>query len=271
MNSLGNLEARLQSIVEDFLVKIVPGGKTKDQVSQKLATLMQTHIRSQVEDNNLAPNVFEIVVHPSQAGRWHQQPGFMDDLAHALETAGMEANLRFSGKVKISIAMDDSMAEGDVQVLASFSPGSISETQGMQPGFETQEPDRANPDKAFLIINGKETIQIDQPMINLGRRFDNHAVIDDLRVSRNHAQIRAIKGNYLIFDLNSSGGTFVNGIRINQSILNPGDVISLAGVTLIFGQDRPETGQEDPATRISAFKSQDHPTEVHEEDEKPAE
>ena len=63
--------------------------------------------------------------------------------------------------------------------------------------------------------------------------------IDDPRVSRNHAQLRAIKGRYVVFDLNSTGGTFINGRRASQGVLYPGDVISLAGVMLIFGQDNP--------------------------------
>jgi pSer/pThr/pTyr-binding forkhead associated (FHA) protein len=43
----------------------------------------------------------------------------------------------------------------------------------------------------------------------------------------------------LIFDLNSTGGTYVNGQRTSQSVLYPGDVISLAGLPIIFGQDNP--------------------------------
>jgi pSer/pThr/pTyr-binding forkhead associated (FHA) protein len=41
----------------------------------------------------------------------------------------------------------------------------------------------------------------------------------------------------VIFDLDSTGGTFVNRVQVNQSTLFPGDVISLAGVELIYGQD----------------------------------
>jgi pSer/pThr/pTyr-binding forkhead associated (FHA) protein len=43
----------------------------------------------------------------------------------------------------------------------------------------------------------------------------------------------------VLFDLNSTGGSFVNGQRTSQTVLYPGDVISLAGVALIFGQDNP--------------------------------
>ena len=92
-----------------------------------------------------------------------------------------------------------------------------------------------------------------EPVVNIGRRLENQLVIDDPRVSRNHAQLRAIKGRFVLFDLNATGGTFVNGQRTSQTVLYPGDVISLAGVALIFGQDnpppRPDLGDTGPVER----------------------
>jgi pSer/pThr/pTyr-binding forkhead associated (FHA) protein len=49
--------------------------------------------------------------------------------------------------------------------------------------------------------------------------------------------MRAIKGRYVIFDLDSMGGTFLNGEPIHHSPLSPGDVVSLSGVPLVYGQD----------------------------------
>jgi hypothetical protein len=62
-------------------------------------------------------------------------------------------------------------------------------------------------------------------------------LIDDPRVSRVHAQIRAVRGRYVIFDLDSTGGTYVNGERIRQCPLTPGDVISLSSLPLVYGQE----------------------------------
>jgi pSer/pThr/pTyr-binding forkhead associated (FHA) protein len=95
------------------------------------------------------------------------------------------------------------------------------------------------PEDAFVIIDGIRVIPLNQVIVNIGRRIENTLVVDDPRVSRTHAQLRAINGRYIIFDLNSTGGTFVNGKRINQSVLYPGDVISLAGAELIYGQKNP--------------------------------
>ncbi len=90
-----------------------------------------------------------------------------------------------------------------------------------------------------LIIQGDRTIELTLPVINIGRKGTNHIVINDLRISRNHAQLRKIKENYTLFDIGSSGGTFVNSTRIEKHALRPGDVISLAGYTMIYTIHQP--------------------------------
>ena len=97
------------------------------------------------------------------------------------------------------------------------------------------------PPNAFFLIEGVKVYPLVKEVINIGRRIENDLVIDDPRVSRRHAQLRAIQeqGHFVLIDLNSTGGTFVNGHRISQSILYPRDLISLGGVLLIFNQDDP--------------------------------
>ncbi len=103
---------------------------------------------------------------------------------------------------------------------------------------DLQDPARI-PEDAFVIVDGIKVIPLNQPLIRIGRRLENNLVLDDPRVSRTHAELRAINGRYVLFDLNSTGGTFVNGLRITQSVVYPGDVISLAGVNLVYGQKNP--------------------------------
>lgn len=93
------------------------------------------------------------------------------------------------------------------------------------------------PENTYLVFEGLRVFPLKEAVINIGRRIENALTIDDPRVSRSHAQLRAINGRYVIFDLNSTGGTYVNGNKVNQTVLYPGDVISLAGVQLIFRQD----------------------------------
>jgi pSer/pThr/pTyr-binding forkhead associated (FHA) protein len=95
----------------------------------------------------------------------------------------------------------------------------------------------AQPSQAGLILENEKIYSLNRAVTNIGRRSTNHLVVSDLRVSRNHAQVRLVNGRYMIFDAGSTGGTYINGERIQQSTLRPGDVISLAGVKLIFVVD----------------------------------
>jgi pSer/pThr/pTyr-binding forkhead associated (FHA) protein len=102
---------------------------------------------------------------------------------------------------------------------------------------ENQGAEGSVPDNAFLIVDGTKVVPLNQSIITVGRSLDNVVVIDDPRVSRHHMQLRLINGHFVLFDLNSSGGTFLNGQRTNQAVMYAGDLISLAGVKLIFVHD----------------------------------
>jgi hypothetical protein len=69
----------------------------------------------------------------------------------------------------------------------------------------------------------------------IGREPTNPVPLDrDTTTSRRHAQISADGGVYRIQDLGSSNGTFVNGARVTESMLNPGDEVSIGGTRFRF-------------------------------------
>jgi len=236
---LEQLEANLQKLVEDQLVGLLPGLKLEDRVIQHLATAVKENIVQQKDDSPLAPNVYTLIVATDTAPMWKEQRT-IDTLKSIILTAGRDAGLKFIGQPIITITTDDSYPAEEVKVMASHRLEPVGETQGMQnrPSSESDET-TGIPENAFLIIEGVKVHPLNESVVNIGRRLENQLVIDDPRVSRNHAQLRAIKGRFVLFDLNSTGGTFVNGQRTSQTVLYPGDVISLAGVALIFGQDNP--------------------------------
>ncbi|MCD6385058.1 FHA domain-containing protein, partial [Candidatus Sumerlaeota bacterium] len=67
----------------------------------------------------------------------------------------------------------------------------------------------------------------DKDILNIGRARDNDIVIENLAVSRNHARIRRVEGKYILTDLNSANGTFVNGVRITKTEIMHNDVITI--------------------------------------------
>ena len=53
---------------------------------------------------------------------------------------------------------------------------------------------------------------------NLGRSRANAIVLSDGKVSRNHARLDPVRSTYILTDLGSANGTFVNGVRITQPV-----------------------------------------------------
>jgi pSer/pThr/pTyr-binding forkhead associated (FHA) protein len=262
MAMLDEFESRLQSLLEVHLLMYLPGYKVEDGIVQQLAAAMHGHLR---EDHGVlqAPNLYVVVAHPATLTCWHAEPRLLKELANALYTAGEEAGSRFPTKPVVTTTADINMPANEVRIIASFINESVAETHG--PPAETKlEPSAETiPSNAFFIIGGAQIVLLNRFVTNIGRRLDNHIVIDDPRISRAHAQLRIVKDRFILFDLNSTGGTFVNGQRTNQSVLHPGDVISLAGVTLIFGQDPPaKRTPSEEQTEAGSFVSADRPTAV---------
>ncbi len=239
MLKLDQLEAKLQSLVENQLTGILPGLKFEERVIQKLAAALKQNIIEHKDRRAVAPNVFTMIVATDSAPMW-REPRITEALKNIISAACREVGLKLESQPAITVTTDDAYSAGEVSVIASHKLEPVEETQGMITNTEN-DPDTGSsiPENAFLIVEGVKIHPLKEAVVNIGRRLENHLVIDDPRISRNHAQLRAIKGRFVLFDLNSTGGTFVNGQRTSQTVLYPGDVISLAGVALIFGQDNP--------------------------------
>lgn len=236
--NLDQLETILQSLVENQLAGLMPGLKVEERLIQKLAVALRQNIVDQKDKGTVAPNIYTLVVGVDSALTW-AEPKIIETLKNIIITAGRDVGLEFESTPMIAITIDEKFSASDVSVVASHKLEPVEETQGMATNNNETETNDAIPDNAFVIIEGVKVHPLKESVINIGRRLENHVVIDDPRISRNHAQLRAIKGRFVLFDLNSTGGTFVNGQRTSQTVLYPGDVISLAGVALIFGQDNP--------------------------------
>ena len=64
-------------------------------------------------------------------------------------------------------------------------------------------------------------------LIRIGRQPDNDVVLDDLLVSRHHAELRRTPGGWEVIDLVSGNGTFVNGRRVSRAAVAAHDVIGI--------------------------------------------
>jgi pSer/pThr/pTyr-binding forkhead associated (FHA) protein len=239
--NLQELEARLRGLMETRMIRAMPGQRPEDLLIQRLRDAVRSNAQTDQDGAQVAPNVYTLRVHSGSLDHW-KGAELEGALIELLNMAAADGGLRFDAPPALTFAEDERVLPGALEIIASHSVKSLQKTQDMQAQTGSQagsEDVGTVPKNAFLIVEGVKEFPLNQTVINIGRRLDNNLVVDDPRVSRHHAQLRAIKGRFVLFDLNSSGGTFINGQRASQSILYPGDVISLAGVSLIFGQDSP--------------------------------
>jgi pSer/pThr/pTyr-binding forkhead associated (FHA) protein len=72
-----------------------------------------------------------------------------------------------------------------------------------------------------------KTIVLDKEVITIGRHSDNDIHIDSLSVSSQHARIVKYHKKYIIEDLDSTNGTFLNKKRISKEKLSDNDVLTI--------------------------------------------
>jgi len=82
---------------------------------------------------------------------------------------------------------------------------------------------------------------LDQPVTSAGRHPDSDIFLDDVTVSRRHAEFRRDNGEFQIVDINSLNGTHVNGKPVASAVLANGDEIQIGRFRLVF-LTRPTTG-----------------------------
>lgn len=104
-----------------------------------------------------------------------------------------------------------------------------------------------------LTLSGEvvERFEFDQDTVVIGRGQDADARIDNLGVSRAHAEIRREGPVYRISDLRSNNGTYIDGRRIQTHNLNDGDEITIGKFVLVFtAPQREQEVLENPLAHV---------------------
>ena len=191
-------------------------------------------------DQLIAP-VFQVNLNPLTLRRWQQQPDWERILSDLLVSTASEFGISFHTTPSVNLTADAMLLPEEVFIDLKETPRSPAAETGvisLGPDGNPGVGELQTVTTPLLILQDEKTIRLSRNVINLGRKSSNHIVISDLRVSRNHAQIRKVKDDYVIFDVGSSGGTFINSNRVDQHTLRPGDVISLSGYTMIYTIDQ---------------------------------
>lgn len=105
----------------------------------------------------------------------------------------------------------------------------------------------------LTVIDGDDKgkkFKLDKPSTKIGKREGNDFILSDKTVSRNHLEIEYTSDSFLLRDMQSTNGTYVNGTKVKEAYLAPGDVIKLGNTSIEF-QAFSETAKIEPSSNES--------------------
>jgi pSer/pThr/pTyr-binding forkhead associated (FHA) protein len=86
--------------------------------------------------------------------------------------------------------------------------------------------------------NSGSRFALDEPLVTAGRHPDSAIFLDDITVSRRHAEVRKVADGYRVADVGSLNGTYLNRHRVEEADLHDGDELQIGTFKLVFLANR---------------------------------
>jgi hypothetical protein len=236
--NLDRIETQLRNLFEDRLTALFTGDSMKASFIDALLKEMRLHIHIDSQNHPIAPDRYIIHVPQNELVKWQLHQDILNEIAKTLYLSGHAEGYLFNRDPTIDLQTDPETKNETffISVQSATEPYELPDTSAMT---QSQKLDNlsAIPEDAFLIIGGRDNFPLNKNIVDIGRHSNNDLALDDPRISRHHAQLRVINNNFVIFDVGSTGGIFINGRQISQATLRTGDVIRLGMTNLIFVQN----------------------------------
>lgn len=238
MNGMDFIENRIKLLIEKSTT-LIPWTEKRGEILSRLnESIQQTLLH---KESDTPPHQFIIKMNSKNAKTWQSNISWHKDLEDAYRAILTEYGIEQELSPNFTLVVKNSLGDKEIEILETAVQPSRSETHSVitagKSDIDKEEKKALSP---VLLFGEEKEISLNRSVINVGRRNTNEIVIDDIRVSRTHAQIRKTSQGYFVFDAGSAGGTYVNGTRVDKRQLKSGDVISLGGYKFIYLNEEAE-------------------------------
>jgi hypothetical protein len=258
MNLLQSVETTIANLLEGAFGRIFRSEVRPMELARKLAREMDEH-RTVSVSRVYAPNEYSVWLSPQDRARYEGvEQEVLDELgAYLLEHARREQLILASNPL-IAFHTDERLALGEFGIQArSVRPGVHGEPAGdleavdaepleghgqtmiystsRRVGGAVEEAHARRGTARALLAVGTRRLLLTDAGATIGRSRDCDIVLDDVGVSRRHAQVRPAADGWAVEDLRSTNGVLVNGRSIQGThLLEPGDRVVLGSTEMIF-------------------------------------
>lgn len=211
------LEQRLERMVEGVFRRS-RNSIRPIELGRRLIREMDDRRTVDVQGQRVVPNDYAILLSAQD------HTGFADiedalrvELVEAVREYAREEGYHFMGPVTVELRVDNSLKPGRFGISSQMKQAEA----GVRPGTVVM------PSGERIPLTGERSV--------IGRLADCTVVIADGNTSRHHAEIRRVANAFMVNDLGSTNGTFVNGERVTaERRLADGDAITVGAVTVRF-------------------------------------
>lgn len=257
MSFLDNVERGLEKVVTSFFRGNSSAELKPVELTTALRNEMDRGIITISEGRSLAPNNF--VVHLSEddyqtAKDWGS--GIVGEMAKVTAEHAVRQGYSVQDDIRINFVTNEEYRRGEFEIASSSKKGTADAatsaavtppapapapatptpqtTAQPRPTPAPTAPAAAVAKQAVLEVNG-ERFALHHPSIILGRSASADIPIEDPGVSRQHFKVEERRDGYVVIDLGSTNGTYVDGRKIGgETRIADGTVISLGKTKVVF-------------------------------------
>ncbi|GLY26783.1 DUF3662 and FHA domain-containing protein [Kineosporia sp. NBRC 101731] len=244
--------------MEKGIERAVNGAFAKAFRSEVQPVEIASALRREIDDRatvvargrTLAPNTFVVELGAGdheRLGEWEDTLG--DELRDVVAEHAGNQEYSFVGPITVRFEEAQDLDTGLFRVRSTTTRGTrpqqshpqqqalsrAPQQQQHRPGQGYGQPpaQQQQPDHPSLVVDGR-VYPITAPVTVIGRGTEADVIVDDIGVSRRHAEVRVEHGRLIAADLGSTNGTYVDGERINTAEVVDGSQIKIGRSTLVI-------------------------------------
>ena len=248
MSILRNLEAKLEGLFEGAFSKTFKSKVQPVEIARKLSKEMQDNKTVSIS-RTYVPNQYVVWLSTADRAQFEgYEDGVKKELSDYLLEHARSEGLALLTRPTVDFQTDERLGLGEFGIQAMLvrppeeerpdaepEPAEFGHTMVYSVDRDARRIDSpaAASGRAMLVGRGKRTV-LSGNRVLIGRSRDCDVTLDDPNVSRRHAELRREGSTWLVSDLGSTNGVKVNGRRVDNHPLSPGDELVLGLEHLTF-------------------------------------
>ena len=255
MSVLRSLEAKLEGLVGGAFSRAFRSKVEPVELARKLAKEMQDNQTRSIS-HTYVPNAYTVWLSPQDREHFEgYEEGLKKELSDYLLEHARQEQFALSTRPQVEFHTDERLDLGEFGIQAQLladpeedkqgegdaapapSAGDFGHTMVYSPSRDARRVEPAQDRRQALLVGGGRRNVLSGSRVVIGRSREADIVLQDPKVSRRHAELHRDDDGWQIVDLGSTNGIKVNGRRVDNQPLRPGDQVTIGVTDLTFELD----------------------------------